>query len=240
MGESFQLWPEGPVFTQSEHFKLGTDSILLADFVNTGSFRRGIDLGCGSGAISVLLLTKSERINMTQIEILPEAAKIAQINITHNNFDSRCNTITDNIKNYKKLFKNESFEFVVSNPPFFPEGNGPSSPKEEKASARSECNCTLDDICMASSYLLKTGGALFMVHKPERLSEIFCTMSRYKIEPKRLRLVQHKPGSAPNLVLVEGRRGGNPGLKIESNLILHNEDNSDTEETKRIYHINGD
>lgn len=230
------LWKNGPVFAQAEHFKLSTDSVLLASFVKSAGMKRGIDLGCASGAISLLLLERTAALHMTGLEILPEAAELAEANMSANGFEGRANIIIGDIRLHRELFKAGSFDLLVANPPYFPVGSGMISPKEGRASARTESLCSLEDICAAASFLCRTGGSVNMVHKPERLSELFCTMTKYGIEPKRLRMVCHKAESAPNLVLVEGRRGGRPGLIVEPQLILRNPDGSETEEIKGIYH----
>ena len=85
------------------------------------------------------------------------------------------------------------------------------------------------------AFLLPTGGSFYLVHKPERLSEIFCTMTKYSLEPKRLREVQYRIGKAPSLVLIEGRRGGRKGISVEAPLILTNEDGTETKEVLEIY-----
>lgn len=236
MTDFTELWPGGPFFAQAEHFKLGTDSVLLADFINCGSARRGIDLGCASGSISLLLLNGSKKLHMTGLELLSEAAELAAENMKKNALEGRSEIICGDIREHRSLFRAGSFDLVCANPPYFPEGRGLISPVEGRSSARAETQCSLEDICAASSWLLKTGGGFFMVHKPERLSEIFLTMSRHGIEPKRLRLVCHRADKGPNLVLVEGRRGGKPGLKIEPMLILSESDGSESVEYRRIYH----
>lgn len=230
------LWENGPVFAQAEHFKLSTDSVLLASFVKSTGMKRGIDLGCASGAISLLLLERTAALHMTGLEILPEAAELAEANMSANGFEGRANIIIGDIRLHRELFKAGSFDLLVANPPYFPVGSGMISPKEGRAGARTESLCSLEDICAAASFLCRTGGSVNMVHKPERLSELFCTMTKYGIEPKRLRMVCHKAESAPNLVLVEGRRGCRPGLIVEPQLILRNPDGSETEEIKCIYH----
>lgn len=230
------LWENGPRFAQAEHFKLGTDTVLLADFVKLSGTKRGIDLGCASGALGLLLLTKHERLHMCGLEIVPEAAALARINMGENGLDTRSEIINGDIREHRSLFKSGSFELVVSNPPYFPVGSGMQSPDEGRANARGESLCTLEDICAAASFLLKTSGSFCIVHKPERLSELFCCMTKLGLEPKRLRMVCHRAGSSPNLVLVEGRRGGKPGLKVESELVLRNPDGSETDEVKSIYH----
>lgn len=236
MSEFFPLWVGGPVFAQAEHFRLSTDSVLLADFVNTAKVKRGIDLGCASGALALLLLAKSEKLHVTGLEIVPEAAELAAENMTQNSLSERSEIINGDIRAHRELFKTGSFDLVVSNPPYFPLGSGLLSPDKQRAAARGETDCTLADICAAAAFLCKTGGSVYFVHKPERLSELFGAMTAVGIEPKRLRLVCHQAQSAPNLVLVEGRRGGNPGLKIEPILILRNPDGTETDEVLKIYH----
>ena len=236
MAEFNELWQGGPVFAQAEHFKLGTDSVLLAAFANAASARRGIDLGCASGVVALLLLSGNERLCMTGLEIVPEAAELARANMEKNSLSTRAEIICGDIRRHRELFRSGEFDLVVSNPPYFPLGSGRLSPDKERAAARGETDCTLSDICAAAAFLCRTGGRVCFVHKPERLSELFCAMSASGIEPKRLRLVCYTQNSAPNLVLVEGRRGGNPGLKIESALVLRNPDGTETDEILKIYH----
>ena len=236
MAEFNELWQGGPVFAQAEHFKLGTDSVLLASFASAKSARRGIDLGCASGVVALLLLSGNERLCMTGLEIVPEAAELARANMEKNSLSTRAEIICGDIRRHRELFRSGEFDLVVSNPPYFPLGSGRLSPDKERAAARGETDCTLSDICAAAAFLCRTGGRVCFVHKPERLSELFCLMSARGIEPKRLRLVCHTQNSAPNLVLVEGRRGGNPGLKIESALVLRNPDGTETDEILKIYH----
>ena len=231
-----ELWENGPRFAQAEHFKLGTDSVLLADFVNTAGAKNGIDLGCASGAIDILLLARTDKLCMTGLEIVPEAADVARRNMAENAFENRSTVITGDIRQHRRLFKTGEFDLAVANPPYFPLGSGKLSPDAEKAAARGEVSCTLEDIVTAAAYLLRTGGIFALVHKPERLSEVLCTMSSHGIEPKRLRAVCHSSASAPNLVLIEGKRGAKPGLKMEPQLVLRNADGTETAEVKKIYH----
>ena len=236
MPEFTALWEKGPVFAQAEHFRLSTDCVLLADFVNTSSAAKGIDLGCASGAIGLLLLSRSPRLHMTGLELLPQAAALAGENMAVNGLSARSRIVTGDLRQHRQLFPSGSFDLVVANPPYFPLGSGAVSPDEGRAAARGEVSCTLEDVCTAAAFLCRTGGSFALVHKPERLSEALCCMSRHGLEPKRLRLVCHRAELAPNLVLIEGRRGGKPGMKIEPLLVLRNADGSETDEVKRIYH----
>lgn len=108
-----ELWENGPQFEQSKHFRPGTDSVLLADFVNIGTRRRGIDLGCGSGILPLLLLVRSERLHMTGLEINSEAARVARENMAANALETRCDIISGDIRRCRELFKTGQFDLVV-------------------------------------------------------------------------------------------------------------------------------
>lgn len=238
--ETFELlWDGGPRFMQSEHFKLGTDSVLLADFVNTSGKRKGIDLGCGSGILPLLLMLRSDKLCMTGLEINPDAANIAERNLAENGLSDRGGIVCGDIKNHRELFKAGSFPLVVANPPYFACGSGKMSPDASKAAARGELDCTLRDVVSAAAYLCPTGGSFCLVYRTERLCELICLLHEYSLEAKRLRFVAHKKDSAPSLVLIEARRGAAQGTKVEPMLILRNDDGSETAETLRIYHREG-
>lgn len=231
-----ELWRGGPRFMQTEDsFKLSTDSVLLADFANMNRVKNCLDLGCGAGVLCVLLASKNSEAMITGIEIQSAFADLSCKNIAENGMENRAKVITADLRDYKKLIAAESFDLVVSNPPYFAENSGYSAPVEHRAAAREEKNCSLHDLCAAAKWALRWGGTFSIVHRPERLSEIFCAMTDAGIEPKRLRLVTHSAAKAPNLVLIEGKRGGNKGLKIEAPLILTDIDGRDTVEVQRIY-----
>jgi tRNA1Val (adenine37-N6)-methyltransferase len=236
MSDFEQLWPGGPVFRQAAHFRLGTDSVLLADFVRTDARRRGIDLGCASGALMLLLLARAENLHMTGLELVPAAAELARENMEANGFAERSGIVCGDLREHRTLFPAGSFDLVVANPPYYPAGSGFVSADADRAAARGELSCTLDDVCTAAAYLCRTGGSVCLVHKPERLSELLCTLTARGVEPKRLRLVCPRADSAPGLVLVEGRRGGRPGLTIEPPLLLQQADGTESAEVRRIYH----
>ena len=229
------LWPDGPLFAQAPNAALSTDSVLLADFVRFAGASRGIDLGCASGAILLMLLSRSELVQMTGIELQADAAELARLALERNGFSDRAEILCGDLREYRTLFPGGHFDFAVSNPPYYPPGTGALSPDRSRAAARSELSCTLEDLCLAAAYLCRTGGCFFLVHKPERLSEVFVTLSRSGLEPKRLRAVCSRPGKGPSLMLIEARKGGKPGLKIEPSLFLQTADGEESEEYRRIY-----
>lgn len=236
MAEFDYLWKGGPEFAQSKNFRFGTDSVLLGNFIGLSGAKYGIDLGCASGVISLLLLARSEKLHMTGVELDSEAASLARENMAHNHLETRSQIVNDDLREYRKLFRSGSFDIVVSNPPYFSLSAGVVSPDSRRAAARGEVTCTMDDLCAAAEYLCRWDGKVAFVHRAERLAELFTAMKNHGIEPKRLRLVAHTAEAVPSLILVEGRRGGNPGLKIEPLLMLKTPEGEDTEEIKKIYH----
>ena len=235
MFNACELWPGGPIYGQDPAVRLGTDSVLLADFVRPGGAKRGIDLGCGGGILGLLLLCRSEKLRMTGLELRPDAAALGRENLERNGLSGRGEILTGDIREHRSLFAPGSFDLAVSNPPYFPAGSGGVSPDPARAAARGEESCTLSQLCEAASWLLHTGGRFCLVHRPERLSELFVCMSQNGLEPKRLREVCSRPGAAPSLILAEGLRGGKPGLVIEPPLILRDEKGEDSGEVRRIY-----
>lgn len=234
-----ELWPGGPKLCScNESFKLSTDSVLLAHFVNMKRVRRCVDLGGGTGVLTVLLAGKNISAAFDAIEIQEESVEIFQKNITENRLDDRAKVLKGDLRQHKAMLEPGAYDLAVSNPPYFPERSGKTAPNNSRATARDERFCTLSDLCAAASYLCRWGGSFALVHRPERLSEIFCTMAKAGIEPKRLRMVSYKPDSPPSLALIEGRRGGKPGLIIEAPLVLSAPEGMDSDEIKNIYHRN--
>lgn len=231
------LWPGGPRFVRSgAGFALGTDSVLLADFAAQRRARRIADLGCGAGVLTVLLLRALEQATAVGIELQPDAAQLARDNIRANGLSDRAQILCADLRAHRTLLPAGSFDLVVANPPYFAAGSGYTSPDPMRAHARDERTCTMQDICAAMAYLTRWGGAAALVHRPERLSELLCTLTAAGLEPKRLRTVAYKADAAPNLVLVEARRGGKPGLTVLPPLALCTPDGADSDEIRRIYH----
>lgn len=231
-----ELWLGGPRFLCAEGgFKLSTDSVLLAHFCAPLRAKKILDLGCGTGVLPVLLHGSHPNAEISGIEIQPGSAALARHNMEANGLSGDC-IMTGDLREHRALFPAGVYDLVVSNPPYFSAGSGFSAPEAGRAIARDERCCTLEDLCAAAKHLCRWGGFFALVHRPERLSEIFCTLTANGLEPKRLRMVQYRSGYAPNLVLVEARRGGKPGLDIEKPLILTDSTGADSDEIRQIYH----
>lgn len=214
-------------------FKLGSDSVLLAAFVKTARVKSVCDLGSGGGVLPILLEAYKPGLEITGLEIDPAAVELSRGNVSLNGMDGYISIINGDIREYKAHLEAGKYDLVVSNPPYFPAGSGYES--DTLPTARGETECSLGDVCRAAAYGVRWGGCFAMVHRPERLSEMFCTLTACGLEPKRLRMVQYKQGAAPNLVLVEARRGGKPGLVIEPPLIMTDGSGGETDEIRKIY-----
>lgn len=216
-------------------FPPGTDSFLLSSLPRLKAGLRVCDLGSGIGLLGLLLLQRQAELTVTGVEILPEAAALAERSAAENGLTERLRTLRGDLREIRQLLPAGSFDLVISNPPYFSPNSGKLSARPPLQAARAELSCTTAELCSAAAYLLRWGGSFCLVHRPERLTDLLCAMRDAAIEPKRLRLVCKQPEAAPSLILLEGRRGGKPGLSIEAPLILQKADGSPTAELNAIY-----
>ncbi len=235
MNKLDQLWPGGPVFRQQPSvFPIGTDAVLLAAFAPTAYRKKICDLGCGGGVLAILTALESQA-QVDALDIQADAVALARENVVLNGLTQRISVRQGDLRQIRSLYPGGAYDLVLANPPYFPTGSGRPAETAEIATARDERSCTLADVAAAAAYLTRWGGSFCLCHKPERLAEVICTLSASGLEPKRLRLVAYQAHLAPNLVLLEARRGGKPGLAIQPTLCLCNPDGSDTQEIKEIY-----
>lgn len=216
-------------------FCFGMDAVLLSGFANVKPGEHVLDLGTGTGIIPILLEAKTKGEHFTGLEIQPESADMAERSVKLNGLTERINIVTGDIKEASSIFGASSFEVVTTNPPYMIGQHGISNPKDAKAIARHEILCDLDDILRESARLLKPQGRFYMVHRPFRLAEIFSKMIEYHIEPKRMKLVYPFIDKEPNMVLIEGLRGGRSRLTVEKPLIVYKEPGVYTDEIYDIY-----
>ena len=217
-------------------FRLSTDSMVLADFIRIPANSRVLDLGCGCGTLDLLLLGQEPSLQMTGVEIQREAAAAAEDNLRRNGFAAGFSVISSDLREHRSFLAANSFDAVISNPPYYPPSRGRLSADPALAVARSELSCTLPDLCRCTAYALRFGGSFTLVHKPERLADLICALRAEKLEPKRIRFVRHKAESPVSLVLLEARLGGRPGLYYEPDLVLFHPDGTETNAYRQIYH----
>lgn len=226
-----KLW----ILQFQEHFRFGIDAILLANWVK---IRRGdtvIDLGTGTGVIPLLIAYKQNPVRVVGVEIQEEMATLAQRSVALNQLEARVEVYHQDLRQMKTRFPANSFTVVVSNPPYFPVGSGEQNLLDKKAVARHEVNCALRDLVGAAAYLLGTRGRFDLIHRAERVPEIFRELQAKGLEPKIMRLIQSRADQEPNLVLIEAVKDARPGLKIERHLVIYEPSGEYTDEVKEMY-----
>ncbi|WP_207723772.1 tRNA1(Val) (adenine(37)-N6)-methyltransferase [Lawsonibacter hominis] len=204
----------GPFTYRQGGFPLGQDTLLLGRFATLRRGGRVCDLGCGAGALPLLLLARESSLDLSGVELDGEAAALARRNLAENGLSGVIRT--GDLRRVREQFPAGCFDLVVSNPPYFPAGSG-----ESGGSARMELCCTLTQVCAAAAFLLKNGGRFALVHRPERLAGLMEALGQSGLEPKRLQMVQHDRDKPPAAVLVEAVRQGRPGLSVLPTLILN-------------------
>lgn len=223
------------VIQNPEKFCFGMDAVLLSHFAKVKPSEQVLDLGTGTGIIPILMEANSKGAHFSALEIQEESADMAKRSVLMNGQQDKINIINGDIKEATKLFGMASFHVVTTNPPYMTDMHGLKNPDMPKAIARHEVLCTLEDVVREASGVLKENGRFYMVHRPFRLGEIIRVMSKYRLEPKRMRLIYPYIDKEPNMVLVEGLKGGRPRLTVEPPLIVYDRPNVYNEEIHRIY-----
>lgn len=223
------------IIQNSEKFCFGMDAVLLSGFANVKSGERALDLGTGTGIIPILLAAKTKGEHFTGLEIQEESADMARRSVCYNNLQDKIEIQLGDIKDASEIFGASSFDVITTNPPYMIGGHGLVNPESAKAIARHEIKCTLEDVISQSAKVLKPTGRFYMVHRPFRLGEIISLMTKYHIEPKRMRLVYPYVDAEPNMVLIEGLRGGKPRMTVEKPLIVYKESGKYTDEIYDLY-----
>ena len=229
------LMRSGRVIIQDEReFCFSMDSVLIAHFPRFKKNSRVIDLGTGTGVIPLLIADNVHEI--CAVELNSRAADLARRNVELNGLSEKISVMEGDYRRHREIFKAESFDVAIANPPYTPIKNGAANQISGIARARHEFTATLDDVVTAARYVLKFHGAFYMIHLASRLSEIVDALHRRQMEMKRLRLIHPKPNRDANLLMLEAVVGANVGnLKILPPLIVHNDDGSYTDEIYRIY-----
>ncbi len=219
-------------------FCFGMDAVLLSNFVSPKPKGKAIDLGTGTGIIPILMESRDKCLHYTGLEIQEYSADMAKRSVEYNGLQDKIDIIQGDIKEVSLMFGAASFDVVTSNPPYIQGDHGLQNPNEPKNIARHEILVDLEAVIKGAAYLLKEGGNFAMVHKPFRLAEIIRLMSKYKIEPKRMCMVQPYSDKEPNMVLIEGYKGGRSMMKIEPALVVYNKDGSYTDGLLNRYNMN--
>lgn len=223
------------VIQKKDAFRFGIDAVLLANFANVKKKHKVIDFCTGTGIIPFIIAGKTECNDIKGIEIQEEFVDMANRTVEFNNLSDRINFYCRDLKDVGFLKSIEKVDVVTVNPPYKLQGSGIININDKNAIARHEILCNLEDVIVAAKTVLKDNGRLYMIHRPDRLCDIFCTMRKYKIEPKRVKMIHPTYNKAPNIVLIEGQNFGGSFLKWDEPLYVHELDGSYTKEIDKIY-----
>lgn len=226
------------IIQNKKGFCFGIDSILLSDFAKEiKKDAKVIDLGTGTGIIATLLCKKTELKEIIGIEKQKEVYEMAKRSIALNQLENQFKIINEDIINVTKILEKNTFDAIVTNPPYKKKDTGVRNEEEKKIISRHETTATLEDFIKVSKDLLKDKGEFYMVHRPDRLVDILNLMRNYKIEPKILRFVYSNEASEPKLILVKGIKNAKPFLQVKKNLYIYNKSGEYSEEINKIYHM---
>lgn len=223
------------IIQKEDGFCFGIDAVLLANFAKVKDKDKVLDLGTGTGIIPILIAGHTNSNDITAVEIQEEIADMAKRSVCLNKLEDRINIINDDLKNIDKYLNHNSYDVIVTNPPYIKNKGGLINETDTKAISRHEIKCTLEDVVRISAKLLKHNGKFCMVNRPDRLVDIITLMRKYKIEPKVLRFVHSKEGKDAKLILIQGLKGAKAELKVVDPLYVYDENGNYTKEIDDIY-----
>lgn len=224
------------IIQNKEGFCFGVDSVLLSDFAkDIPNNAKVIDLGTGTGIVSILLCGKTNLSKIIGVDIQEDVCNMAKRSIKLNNLEDKVEIINKNVKNLSDELEEDSFDAIVMNPPYKKHDTGLTNENKNKLISRHEIEANLEDFIKVSAKLLKDRGALYIVHRPDRLVDIISLLRIYKLEPKKIRFVCPSIDKKTNMVLIKTIKNAKPFLEIEKNLYIYDEYGKYTGEVLKIY-----
>lgn len=223
------------VIQKENAFRFGIDAVLLANFARVKRGAKVIDLCSGTGIIPFILAGKTDVSMVNGIEIQEDMVEMARRSVLLNNLQDKIHFIHKDLKDLVFLKSLDKVDVVTVNPPYKLKNSGIINLDDKNAIARHEICCTLEDVIKAAKAVLKDNGRMYMIHRPDRLADIICTMRGYNIEPKLIKMVQPNTEKAPNMVLIEGQNNGGRFLKWDPPIYVYNLEGGYTKEIDRIY-----
>lgn len=233
-GETLDSIKEAMILQSEKGYRFSIDAVILEDFIRAKRNEHGIELGTGSGVISILLAKRFGSIKLTGVEIQKPLALRAEKNVKLNNLSDRIDILRSDINKLKDVFPANKADIVFSNPPFRKTETGKISIDDERAAARHEIKMTLSGLIETAAYLLKDRGRLYIIYHPFRLIELIGLMQRYNLEPKKMRFVHSRQGEEAKMVLIEAVKVSGKWLKILPPLFIHKEGDEYTEDIKKM------
>lgn len=223
------------VIQRADAFRFGTDAVLLADFAAPRRHDRVCDLGTGTGIIPLLLYARENTISADAVEIQPDMADMAARSMAMNGLNEKIRVLSGDLRSIRTLLPHARYDLVTCNPPYGKAGGTLLNPAASKRLARHEESCAIEDVACAAAWLLQNGGRLCCVFPAARMIELSDAMRKYRMAPKRIRMVHSRVEKTAHLCLMEGMLDARPGLIIEPPLVIYDENNAYTPELRRIY-----
>jgi len=236
-GETLDSIKDIRLFQSEDGYRFSVDALILEDFISAKRLQNGIELGTGSGIISILLAKRIADTRITAVELQASLADRAQRNVNMKGVENKVEVLSKDIKALRRVFPTNSFDFAFSNPPYRKPKTGRMSISAERAVARHEIEITLQDLIKTASYLLKHSGRFYMIYHPFRLTELIELLRKSRLEPKRMRFVHSSAGSEAKMVLIEAVKGSGTWLKIEPPLNIYEKETVYSSEMRRILAI---
>lgn len=224
------------IIQNPDKFCFGIDAVLLSGFAKAKRDETVLDLCSGNGIVPILMEAKTDCDQFLAVEIQADNVDMAKRSIRLNGLEDKICALEADINSLDAVFKHGSFDVITCNPPYMPVGSGFVNDYSPKAIARHEIMCNLEQVMSVSAKMLKYGGRMYMVHRPNRLADIFVYARKYGVEPKTMRMVQSYINKEPSMVLVEFAKGGKPALNVEAPLIVYMADGTYTKEIREIYY----
>jgi tRNA1Val (adenine37-N6)-methyltransferase len=228
------------IIQNPERFKFTIDAYLLAGFAETRPEDRLIDLGCGGGVLSLLIAGRKKAREITGLEIQPELADMASRSVALNDLAEKIKILRGDLRDLPAELEPASFDWVISNPPYFEKGNGLLPPKGALARAKFELDCSLIDVVRAAAKLVKANGKTAFIYPAGRLPELLEALRAMKLAPVRLQMVHSKPDSLANLVLCEARPNSRRVLQVMPPIFIYDQKSTYSSEMMRIFKGNPD
>ena len=224
------------IIQNNKGFCFGIDSVLLSDFAKEiRNEAKVLDLGTGTGILSILLSEKTKSKKIYGIEIQEKIFDMAKRSVKLNNLENKIEIINENIKNIPNILEINSFDSIVTNPPYKKINTGKINDEEYKLISRHEITADLSDFIKISFKMLKDKGTIYMVHRPERLVDILTKLRENKLEPKKIRFIYSSHNQEPKLVLIKAVKNAREFLTIEKPLFIYDENGNYTQEILKIY-----
>ena len=217
-------------------FKFTMDAFLLSAFIDPKPQHKIIDLGSGGGVLSLLIAGQRQVASVWGVEIQSELVEMARRSLSLNQLEKIVNFEVADIRNLPVEFIDNSFDYVITNPPFFETDRGMVSENNSLARAKFEIDCTLEDIATAAAKCVRANGKVALIYPTERLNDLMVIFNKRHLIPKRICFIHPRPGEKSNLVLMEARLGAKKGIEVIAPITVYENGGAYTDTMEKIFH----